>query len=111
MDHAWTQFSDVPVHGDQLKGKPSDTIRVFFENIDGFWVNPKAKLSNNKNLTYYNNLISRLEIDVVGGAEARTNWDLVPHSHSLPKVLDLREGGRCCGSHNVHEKFSINQLE
>ena len=73
VTHEWTKFSDVPVHGDSLAGKPSDTIHVYFENIDGFRVDPKQSLRNNKNLTYYNNLITRLDIDIVGGAEARTN--------------------------------------
>ena len=109
VTHEWTKFSNVLVHGDSLAGKPSNTIRVYFENIDGFRVDPKQSLRNNKNLTYYNNLITRLDIDIVGGAEARTNWGLVPTSHSLQKVLNLREGSRCVSAYNWHEKFLVNQ--
>ena len=34
---------------------------------------------------------------------------MVPHSHSLSKVLNLRDGTRCCSGHNTHEKFTIRQ--
>ena len=42
-------------------------------------------------------------------AEACTNWGLVPTSHSLQKVLNLREGSRCVTAYNRHEKFSVKQ--
>ena len=67
----WCKLSDVPVHGDTLTGKGNSTIRMFFENVDGFVVPDKEKNRNNKNKheqSYLNKLFSRLEIDLLGGS-------------------------------------------
>ena len=34
----WSKISDIPVHGDILSGKANNTIRILFENVDGFVV-------------------------------------------------------------------------
>ena len=101
----WTNFSDVPVHGDKLTGKADNNIRLYFENIDGFGVDEKKSPLLNKDVTYFNNLLKRIEVDVVGGTEPRTQWDMVPQSHSLLKVLNLRDGTCCCSGHNTHENL------
>ena len=82
---------------------------MWFENIDGFGIGDCEPLNKNKNLKYYNNLISRVDIDIFAGVESRLQWDMVPRSHCLHKLLDLREGARSCHSHNIHEKFSMHQ--
>ena len=107
--HWWTTFKDIPVHGDPLAGKAEGNIRLWYENIDGFGIGDCEPLSENKNIKYYNNMISRVDIDIHAGVESRLQWDLVPRSHCLWKILDLREGSRCCHGHNVHEAFSIHQ--
>ena len=49
----WCKLSDIPVHGDTLTGKSNNTIRIFFENVDGFVVPDKTekkriKINTNK---------------------------------------------------------------
>ena len=105
----WTKFADVPVHGDALAGKADGDCRFFFENIDGFGVNVNNSKLSDKNIKYYNSLIQRLEVDFLGGAESRAQWDMLPRTHALPRLLNLREGSRSCSGHNVHERFSIKQ--
>ena len=105
----WVKLSDIPVHGDALGGKADGDCRLLFENIDGFGVKVQCTNKSNKNLKYYNSLLHRLDVDFLGGAEARCQWDMLPHTHSLPKLLDLREGSRSCYGHNEHEKFSVKQ--
>ena len=106
----WTLLEDIPVHGDDILQKKEDNVRFYFENIDGFSVNiQKPAVNNNDKITYFNSLLSRLEVDVVGGAEARTNWSMVPGTHHLPRLLQRREGARTITAHNTHERFSIAQ--
>ena len=106
----WTLLDDIPVHGDALQSKNEGHIRFYFENVDGFSVNIKKPVYNNNNkLQYYNSLLSRLEVDVFGGVEARTNWSIVPGSHQLPRLLQQREGARTITAHNKHERFTIAQ--
>ena len=38
----WCKLSDIPVHGDTLTGKANNTIRILFENVDGFVVPDKT---------------------------------------------------------------------
>ena len=103
----WTSWEDIPVHGDDITSKEEEYVRFYFENIDGFSVNNlKPALNNNDKIQYFNTLIKRLEVDIVGGAEARTNWAMLPHSHQLHAILDQREGARTVTGHNIHEKFS-----
>ena len=65
--------------------------------------------NNNSTLLYFTHILSRLQVDVVGGVETRTNWSLPPSSHSLGTLLNQRDGSRCVAAHNEHERFSINQ--
>ena len=72
--------------------------------MDGFILPANQTKSENYNKqTYLNHLLSRLEVDVFGGAETRQQFDLLPQTHSLDRQLDLREGSRCQTSHNTHE--------
>ena len=106
----WTSFKDIPVHGDLVQNKSNDSIRFYFENIDGFGVNKSLNsVVNNSNLKYFNTLMQRLDVDVLGGVEARMHWDLTPTSHSLKKLLSLQEGSKTCKGHNTHERFSMHQ--
>ena len=43
LSDKWCKLSDIPVHGDTLTGKANNTIRIFFENVDGFVVPDKTK--------------------------------------------------------------------
>ena len=108
-DSTWTQFQDIPVHGDALCGKSDGMIRLYFENVDGYSVDVQKHYKDNRKLKYLNNLLQRLEVDVMGAVETRTHWDLLPGTHGLSRLLDQRDGGRCCGSHNKHERFSLFQ--
>ena len=95
-----------------MSGKANNTIRILFENVDGFVVPDKRDKKPNKNKykqSYLNNLFSRLEIDIFGATETRQQYDLLPHSQRLSKQMGLREGTKCQTSHNIHERFSKNQ--
>ena len=106
----WTLLEDIPVHGDELGAKEDANIRIYFENIDGFCVNPRSPAHNNNHkLKYFNTLISQLEVDIYGGAETRTNWSMLPATHRIDRLLQLRDGGSAIAAHNKHEKFSIAQ--
>ena len=104
----WSKFRDIPVHGDPVTGKATNNIRIYFENVDGF-VSPDGKLHNkHKNKfkqKYLSLLMSRLDVDLFGGAETRLQWDIVPKSKDLRKQLNLREGSKCRTAHNIHERF------
>ena len=71
--HKWCKILETPVNGDKLTGKGNNMIRTFFENVDGFVVPNKDKIEiKNKNKqSYLNNLLHRLEIDMIGGSETR----------------------------------------
>ena len=106
----WTKFEAIPVHGDQLRDKPSSCVRLFYENVDGFSVDlSRPALKNNTKLAYFSHLLSRLQVDVVAGVETCTNWSFVPSSHSVPRLLNQREGSRSVTAHNEHERFSLKQ--
>ena len=50
--------------------------------------------------------MSRLEVDIFGGAETRLHWDLTPKSIPLKKQLNLHDGCKISTAHNVNERFS-----
>ena len=98
------------MHGDIIEERDSSTTRIYFENVDGLSVDLcKPALNNNTKLSYFTHLLSRLQVDVVAGAEARTNWSMLPSTLTLPRLLNQREGSRCITAHNEHEKFSPRQ--
>ena len=103
-------LENIPVHGDELKQKKDSDIRIFFENIDGLSVDPSAPaMNNNKKIKYLNALTAQLEIDVIGGAESRTNWPMLQPTHHLRQLLNIRDGGRTVVANNEHERFSVAQ--
>ena len=53
--------------------------------------------------------MAKMEVDIFGGAECRTNWNLIPYTHNFTKSLNMREGSHCCTGHNTHENFSLKQ--
>ena len=84
--------------------------RVYFENIDGFRIQPRGPIHNNNDkIKYYNTMTTRLETDIICGVEARTNWSILPKNYQLSNLLQTREGARVITAHNVHEQFSIPQ--
>ena len=104
----WSQFKDIPVHGDPVTGKANNTFRFYFENVDGFVVpdgNINKKHKNKYKQKYLSLLLSRLEVDIFGGAETRLQFDMLPQSKCLSKQLGLHEGSKFRTSHNVHERF------
>ena len=68
----------------------------------------KYRKLNNKQ-SYLIHLVRRLDCDVLGAVETRQQYDLLPNMMKMERQLDLREGARCQTSHNVHERFGINQ--
>ena len=36
----WTKYKDIEVFGDTLAGKKEHVLRLYFENIDGFSIDP-----------------------------------------------------------------------
>ena len=99
-------MGDIPTHGDQLTEKADNHIRIYFENVDGFNITPTKSVTANVKLNYFSLLMAKMNVDIFGGAECRTQWDLTPASHNLKKSLNLREGSHCCAGFNIHEKFS-----
>ena len=70
----WSKLRDIPVHGDPITGKANNTIRIYFENVDGFVIPDGHIYKKHKNKykqKYLSLLMSRLEVDVYGGAETR----------------------------------------
>ena len=106
----WTKLEDIPVHGDDIKEKSSSCFRFYFENVDGLRIKRKRPAhNNNSKLQFFNTLLSRLDVDIFGGAESRTCWSLLPSSLAISRVLDLRDGSRAIAAHNEHESFSPSQ--
>ena len=82
----WSQFKDIPVHGDPVTGKVNNTFRFYFENVDGFVVpdgNANKKHKNKHKQIYLSLLLSRLEVNMYGGVEPRLQFDRLPKSKSL----------------------------
>ena len=77
---AWKHLNNIPVFGNPLGGKEDSDLRLYFENVDGFSIDTKIHPGKNKKLNYLTNLLQRLEVDVFGAVETRTNWDLIPQS-------------------------------
>ena len=48
-------------------------------------------------------------MDIYGGVETRTNWSMLPGTHHINRILDLRDGSCSITAHNEHEQFSIAQ--
>ena len=85
-------------------------LRFYFENIDGFRVQPRCPIHNNNDkIKYYNTMTTRLETDIICGVEARTNWSMLPRNYQLSNLIQLREGARAITEHNEHETFNIPQ--
>ena len=106
----WTLIKDIPVHGNEIKPKRSSMVRVYFENIGGFRIQPRGPIHNNNDkIKYYNTMTTRLETDIICGVEARSNWSILPKNYQLSNLLQLREGARVITAHNEHEQFSIPQ--
>ena len=85
-------LEDIPVHGDELGPKNDSNIRIFFENVDGFAIDKRSPAyNNNKKIKYFNSLMSHLNADIYGCVETRTNWSMLPGTHNIERVLDLRE--------------------
>ena len=55
------------------------------------------------------NLMHKLEVDLICGAEARTQWDMIHRDQKLSSLLDLREGSKCVVGYNQHERFTPRQ--
>ena len=102
-------MENIITHGDQLSSKADNDVRLYFENVDGLNIEPTKPITQNIKLNYFNLLMTKMEVDIYGGAESRTNWNLVPHTHSFKKSLSMREGSHCCTGHNSHENFSLKQ--
>ena len=102
-------MENIITHGDQLSSKADNDVRLYFENVDGLNIEPTKPTTQNIKLNYFNLLMAKMEVDIYGGAESRTNWNLVPHTHSFKKSLSMREGSHCCTGHNSHENFSLKQ--
>ena len=39
----WCKLSDIPVHGDTVTGKATNTVRILFEDLVGFVIPDKIK--------------------------------------------------------------------
>ena len=65
----------------------------------------KKNIKNNYTQSYLPRIVSRMDVDIFGGAETWLQWDLVHKSKSLWHQLELRDGARCCTGHNIHEHF------
>ena len=107
--HRWTPMEKVITHGDQLTSKADGNVRIYFENVDGFNIEPTKLVTQNIKLNYFSLLMAKMEVDIFGGAECRTNWNLIPYTHNFTKSLNMREGSHCCTGHNTHENFSLKQ--
>ena len=79
----------VITHGDQLSSKADNDVRIYFENVDGLNIEPTKPVTQNIKLNYLNLLMAKMEVDIFGGAESRTNWNLIPHTHKFKKSKDM----------------------
>ena len=75
----------LPVIGDKIKEKSKNTIKFYFENLNGvhsgLWGTDKGR--------YFNTLMEKLEVDCFGAAETNLQWGMA--QTSLIKLLDLKK--------------------
>ena len=76
-------MENVIIHDDQLTSKAESHVRLYFENVDGFNIEPTKPVTQNIKLNYFSLLMAKMEVDIFGGAECRTNWNLTPHIHNI----------------------------
>ena len=81
-------MKEIPIHGDPLVEKSEDNVRLYFENVDGFHINARKSVVQNTKLNYFSLLMAKMNVDIFGGAECRTQWDLIPATHSFKKSLN-----------------------
>ena len=57
------------MHDDQLTSKAEGHVRLYFENVDGFNIEPTKSVTQNIKLNYFSLFMAKMEVDIFGGAE------------------------------------------
>ena len=93
----------LPVIGDVIKEKSKNTIRFYFENLNGIrsglWGTDKGR--------YFNSLMERLEVDCFGAAETNLQWNMARTSPI--KILNLKQGSKTVYACNKNETTTEKQ--
>ena len=90
-------LSEIPVIGDSISRKRENTVRMYFENLNGICSHTKG-VDKGK---YFSTLLDKLEIDCFGAVETNLQWKITRTSPR--KVLDL--------SHDTKTTYACNDNE
>ena len=86
--------------GDECVQKENDTIRICFQNINGFGYTQKSVKSN-----CVKNLIIDKDIDIMAMAEMNLNWGKLARDNTLPQISKKWfERSKTVVAYNQHEK-------
>ncbi len=97
------KLKDLPIIGDKIALKKKNTIRFYFENLNGIrsglWGTDKGR--------YFTALIKKLDVDCFGAAETNLQWTMAQTSPT--KILNLKQGSRTKYSCNKNETITEKQ--
>ena len=97
----------IPIHGNLLSLKPRDTLRLYFENVNGLPTNNSGCKSDKvKKLRH---LWSKLETDVASLAETQINSSLLTHKDSLHCALFRHQPASSIHNNNSNELIGKRQ--
>ena len=90
--------------GDTCKAKPKTTIRIAFQNLNGFEYTSKYSTKSDIKSTKLRQLIQQKQIDAIGLAELNINWGKLPRHQTLPQICNTWfETSKTTLSYNLHE--------
>ena len=102
-----TPLCKIPVHGNNLSLKPRDTLRVYFENVNGF---PNKSFDYNScKVKKLRHLWSKLETDVVSLVETQINPSLLHQKDSLHHALFRHKPASSIHNNNSNELIGKRQ--
>ena len=102
-----TPLCKIPIHGNLLSLKPKDTLRLYFENVNGLPTNNSGCKSDKvKKLRH---LWSKLETDVVSLAETQIKPSLLTHEDSLHYALFRHQPASSIHNNNSKELIGKRQ--
>ena len=95
---------NAETHGDEIKTKSKNHVRLFFQNVDGIFPASEMNCSKTTKTARLRKLCDDLEIDIVAMSEVGIQWDLMGGMHKLNGMISDQANIRSIVGWNTHEK-------
>ena len=106
LDNKGAKAQDLSCYyGDTCGTKNKQTIRIMFQNVNGFGYTTDSVISQS-----IRSLMVRKRVDIMALAEMNINWGKVSRTNTLPHVCrNWFETSKATVSYNQHEKRKKNK--